>query len=513
MSRTVSARCSTTTRSGHGGQRVHDMRLGPMPRYVDTTRSHHNDVIIEPPTVEAIADAALERRQARYQRGEMKRQARSIRRDGTVAIKGIITFGVDAQPVIDALSHDEQAQRYRAAAEAVAAEVGTDLVGLVIHRDEGAPHAHFTLSGYAPNGDSVARKLTKGCLSQAQDAAATAYEDLGISRGKKIGARIADGEDPSSYINRSVTELHRDLPDEVAAARAKAEAEREKAEKAEQRRVAAQAKADEANGQVEKLQKRVANYERRAGAAEQRAREAEAEAKRLQERLEALADADQTPPKQYQVTVRQTEERGWGPFKRETVTGRTNLVYFRPSETKQWRGAVRKREQDARKEADRRRKDAEAAAQQRDKEVKTRQRLQNALIQTMTAPAPCDDTDAALWATEAVLVERYGVQMQVAAEIARVPPQEGLSDRQIAAALYRHGREQGWERQWFSVSTSIAREIIALAREDNRLDCITFRDDGNGEATSLLQEALDVADADPMAEPPSKPSDRDEMGL
>jgi uncharacterized protein YlxW (UPF0749 family) len=55
-----------------------------------------------------------------------------------VAVDGIITFGVEAQPIIDALPHAEQARLYQAAAEAVSTEVGTDLAGLVIHRDEAA---------------------------------------------------------------------------------------------------------------------------------------------------------------------------------------------------------------------------------------------------------------------------------------------------------------------------------------------------------------------------------------
>ena len=494
---------------------MHALRLGTVPSYVDTTRSPHNDIVIRPPAVEAIADAALERRQARYERGDMTRQPRSIRRDGTVAIEGIITFGADAQPVIDALPHDEQARRYRTAAEAIAKEVGTDVAGLVIHRDESAPHAHIVLSGVAPDGSSVARKLTKGKLSKAQDAAAEAFDDLNISRGKKIGARIADGEDPSKYINRTVAELHRDLPDEVAAARQRAQAEREKAEQAEQRRAVAQAKADKADGQVEKLEKRVATYERRATDAEQRAQEAEAEAKRLQQRLEALADTDKAPPKQRQVVVRQVEERGWGPFSWQKVTGTQNLVYLRPSEAKKWRGAVLKRERDAREDAERQRQESERLEKQRRQEASAREKLREALMQMTVGAEPYEPDIGALWATDWPLTQRYGVQIQVGNEIARVPPQEGITDRQIAAALYRTSRGQGWEVCWFSVPPGVAREVIALARDDDRLDRIRFHD--SDEAAALLQEARKAQDADPMAAPPGPsqqwPRPRDEFGF
>ena len=512
MPLTVSVRLDTATRSSHGGQRAHDLRDGVVPAYVDPSRTADNDIVIPIPTADAMASAALERRQSKYERGELTRNPRTIRRDAAVAIKGIITFSADAQEIINTLSREEQARRYQEAAEAVAAHVGTDVAGLIIHRDETAPHAHLVLSGYAPDGTAIARQLTKGRLSKAQDAAATAYEDLEIRRGKGIGQRIEDGDDPSSYIHRSVTELHRDLPREVEAARARAEAEREKAATAEKRREAAEQKAEAAEGKSQRLEKRVATYVRRAADAEQRAKDAEAEAERLQERFEALANADQKPPKQRRAKVPQTEQRGWGPCRRPVVTGERLLPYIKPSDAETWHGAVLKREKDARETADRRRKEAEAVERQRQQERERRQRLENALIQSTTAPAAFDDAEAAIWATDAVIVERYGVQMQIAAEIARVPPQEGLSDRQIASALYREGREQGWERQWFSVSENIAREIIALAGEDGRLDHVTFRDDTTGAANDLLREAREARDEDPMGEPP-KPSKRNDLGI
>jgi len=520
MSLSVSARLSTATRSGHAGQRAHDLRQGVIPGYVDRSCIPQNRVVIAPPASDSMTETALERRRARYDRGDLARYPRSIRRDAAIALEGILTFGTDSQPIIERLPYDEQERRYRAAAEAIAEQLGTDVAGLVIHRDESAPHCHFTLHGYSPDGMPAASRLNKGQLSKVQDVAAQAFGDLGIERGKRIGARIADGEDPSAYINKSVAELHRDLPAEVEAARQKAGAEREKAEKAEQRREAAQAKAAAADGQVEKLEKRIATYERRAETAEKRAREAEAEAARLQKRLEALADADQNKPKTRRAPVPQVEERGWGPFSWQKVTGTQNVVYLHPADAKKWRGAVLKRERDARDDAARQRQESERLEKQRQQELKRRQQLQNALIHTMTAPAAFDDAEAALWAAEAVLIERYGVQMQVAAEIARVPPQKSLTDRQIAAALYREGRDQGWEQQWFSVPNGVAREIIEMARDDDRLDRIRFRDDDK--ATELLEEAREESaerarmraqeadpDFDPLGDsPPPQPKPR-----
>ena len=462
-----------------------------------------------------MTETALERRRARYDRGDLARYPRSIRRDAAIALEGILTFGTDSQPIIERLPYDEQERRYRAAAEAIAEQLGTDVAGLVIHRDESAPHCHFTLHGYSPDGMPAASRLNKGQLSKVQDVAAQAFGDLGIERGKRIGARIADGEDPSAYINKSVAELHRDLPAEVEAARQKAGAEREKAEKAEQRREAAQAKAAAADGQVEKLEKRIATYERRAETAEKRAREAEAEAARLQKRLEALADADQNKPKTRRAPVPQVEERGWGPFSWQKVTGTQNLVYLRPSEAKKWRGAVLKRERDAREDAERQRQESERLEKQRRQEASAREKLREALMQMTVGAEPYEPDIGALWATDWPLTQRYGVQIQVGNEIARVPPQEGITDRQIAAALYRTSRGQGWEVCWFSVPPGVAREVIALARDDDRLDRIRFHD--SDEAAALLQEARKAQDADPMAAPPGPsqqwPRPRDEFGF
>lgn len=232
MSKYVSIRLETATRSEHRGQRAHDLRTGRIPDYVDRSRSHLNSYLIETPDADAMAAECLRRRQSRT---DLKRRARSIRKDGIVTLKGILTFSEKAQPLIEALSHEDQDRRFMAAAEAAAERLGTTLVGLVVHRDESALHAHFTPIGYGHDGKPISTKLAKGTCSNLQDAVATAYADLGITRGKYLAERIQDGEDYSKTIHRSVRELHRDLPRELEAARAQVaekQAERDALQKA-----------------------------------------------------------------------------------------------------------------------------------------------------------------------------------------------------------------------------------------------------------------------------------------
>ena len=69
-----------------GGQRAHDMRMGPQPAYVDQSRSHLNRVLMEPKTGAQLR-AISEKRRA------LRDTARGMKSNASVAIVGIITFG------------------------------------------------------------------------------------------------------------------------------------------------------------------------------------------------------------------------------------------------------------------------------------------------------------------------------------------------------------------------------------------------------------------------------------
>lgn len=513
MPSTVSVRVLKATQSKQNGNRSHSLRLGKVPSYVDVSRSVYNTTVIEPPTARTMMSICLARRQARYERGEMKRTPRGIRRDGVIALEGLITFSTEGQRIIEGLTHVEQARRYETATRAVAELIDTDIAGLVIHRDESAPHAHFTLFGYTPDGSPVSGRIKKQLLSQAQDTAANAYCDLGIKRGKNLGDRLADGDDASQTINRSVRQLHNDLPAELAQAQAKVDAVR--------------AEADEAMGRLEEIESRITSatamrkelageievYRRRLNSSQQKAEAAEEEARRF-----AALDMDAPSVKTRRIPVEQ--QRGIGPWARNVTTYSEPISYIDPSDATLWRGSLLRRTQNAVDAAERRARQAEEKRQQaeeaRVEEKGARLRLQRRLMRALILTGTHEPADAqvAVWACEAEIIECYELQMQMAADIARVPRQAHATNRQIAAALYDAGLDQGWEQQWFQVPLGVAREIIDLARRDGRLDRITFQPDGDGAAADLLEAALKEYEQtfeDPLDEGDAPP--RPDLGL
>ena len=542
----ISTRIEHRDRQKAKGQRRHDMREGPQPKYVNAARTTENSVLMEPTKESALAKIC-DKRAARQTR------QRARKSNAAIATCGIVTFSKAAQPIVDALPPAEQDRLLLDTARRLADAMGTTLHGAVVHRDETALHMHYRLAAVRTDGRPISKVVDTKHL---QDAAAAAWSHLGIERGTPKQVRQDLGEPASAWTHRSVKQLHEDLPAEIDAAEqtageqinaikadaeaqieaAKARATEAETQAAEAERKAtqtanrletAQTKLSNVQGECTTLEKRVTNYQRRLDqqqedltAKQAELEEAKREVERLDSELKALANSDEDQPEKRQVIVSKTEERGWGPWSRREVVGERRLTYIRPKDTEKWRGAVLKRAKDAREDAEQRREEAATAERQRKQEAKRRQQLQNALIHTMTAPAAFDDAEAALWAAEAVLIERYGVQMQVAAEIARVPPQDGLSDRQIGAALYREGRDQGWKQQWFRVPTGVAREIIEMARDDDRLDRIRFRD--SDEATAMLEKAREESaesarmraeaadpDFDPLGDsPPPRPLPR-----
>lgn len=524
MSFTVSIRLSKSVRSVHDGQRSHDLRIGKVPDYVDSTRTLDNEVVVPPPTSGDMVATIKARRQSRFERGEYKREPRTLRKDAVVALEGLISFGTAAQPIINSLCAEDQVQRYQQTADAVAVHLGTDLAGLVIHRDESAPHAHFCLYGFAPDGLSVASRIDKGALSKTQDVGRESYADLGITRGKGIGARIQDGEPRYKTVHRSVKELHHDLPIEIAEARAEVDENRKNALEAEARAEAAEAKvvalhkrasvadqermdaernaevlnqerveaergAARALDELETLKKRVEAYDRQRHKAEEEAKAAQAE-------IERLDEIHKRGPKTKEATVLKrvrVQERGILGNKTVEHWEQCPLTYIEPQDAKQWRGGVLRKAKERMVEADRRVKKAERM--RRDEEQARMQAqsdlfwLEQPLMFALTAEQEPSAYDAALWASQAELTERFGVQMQVSNHLARVPPQARTEDSKIATALYREGYEQGWAKQWFNVPIGVALVIIEHARKDDRLECITFQD-SNGEATAALEQAI-----------------------
>ena len=289
MSKTISIRVAHRSSSKSAGQRRHDTRKSPVPKYVDQSRSDQNSVIIKPAGEAQLRHTCEERRAGR----ETKR---AMRCDAAISTAGIITFGRDAQPVVEALSIEEQDALYLRIAERLAAELKTDLTGLVVHRDEAAPHGHFQMPAVDRDGQPLSQTITPTVARRLQDFAGEEVAHLGIERGVSRAIREARGDDRAKVVHRSVRELHEALPREIEAAQARKLAiEQEvaalEAKRANNERLAEKARQnlEDGKGREEALKKRLAVYEERARKAEEKAKALESESAALEARNRAAA--------------------------------------------------------------------------------------------------------------------------------------------------------------------------------------------------------------------------------
>ncbi|BBP01584.1 plasmid recombination protein [Sulfuriferula nivalis] len=250
MSKTISVRVAPMSGRASGGQRDHDLRNPKKtPDYVDQSKKHLNSVIIKTPRPSTIRDEIAANRLAA---GQQK-----LRADASTTIAGIITFGTEAQATIQNLPKHAQDDLFKKVATRVARESKRDLLGLVVHRDESAIHAHFTLRGYRlENGREQAPRLTPTDLKRLQDVVAEEVKHLGIERGTPKAERQARGDSLDKIIHRSVAELHADLPKELAALSEKRDYYAVLLAKAETKLQTETAKA-------EALEKRISVYEHR----------------------------------------------------------------------------------------------------------------------------------------------------------------------------------------------------------------------------------------------------------
>jgi hypothetical protein len=193
-----------------------------------------------------------------------------MRSNTTLATVGIITFGKEAQPIIEGLSRERQDQLFLRAAQSVADRLGTDVTGLVVHRDESAIHAHFQMPGFARDGRPLSKVITPQVASELQGIVGGIYSELGITRGTPKAERIARGDDWPQIIHRSVAQLHDDLPKEIAEREkqvAELQAEVEALEKKREYQLKlitkTEASIEEKSENEAKLTKRLQAYQRR----------------------------------------------------------------------------------------------------------------------------------------------------------------------------------------------------------------------------------------------------------
>ena len=292
--RAAQVRIEAASASRAGGQRAHDLRLGPQPSYVDADRTHLNRVLIRPWT-------GVELRRESERRRAQRPTKRAMKSNAGVGIRGIMTFGHEAQTLFERLSRDEQDAAYRELAEAIARRLGTTLTGLVVHADESAPHAHFQLVGYDEDGTPISTIAKRQSLRELQDLTAEVMGQHcpGVERGHSKIDRLRGGAKPAEVVHWSVAELHDRLPTQIAELRARvAELEgalaaaEEKARKNEALAQKAIAKARAAktadDERAQKVQRNIEAYERRAHAAREEAQALRGEVDTLEARVGKL---------------------------------------------------------------------------------------------------------------------------------------------------------------------------------------------------------------------------------
>lgn len=206
--RAASIRIEARTAQALSGQRKHDLRVGRQPDYVDASRTHLNRVIIEPETPSEMRFICSERRRLNA------KHVRAMKSNAAVATCGIITFGVEAARMFDALPPEQQDAAFVELAEAAARKLETSVHGLVVHCDESTIHAHFQLAAYDWSGQPLSKTTKPAVLSELQDIAAEIMSSYcpGIERGRRYGDRIEAGATRAETLHKSVRELHEALP-------------------------------------------------------------------------------------------------------------------------------------------------------------------------------------------------------------------------------------------------------------------------------------------------------------
>lgn len=210
----ISIRIEHVKQGAYRGRLRHDLRQGPQPQYIDSSRTLKNSVIIAAPSLPAIRKQCEKRRSLRVTK-------RAMKSDAAIATAGIVTWGRGLQYHVEALSVDDQNELYRAVSDAVARECGSTLAGLVVHRDETAPHAHLWMPAVALDGRPISQYVSRRALSALQDAAMEAAKPWlpMIQPPERKADRIARGDDASKIYHRSVAQLHADLPLEIESAK------------------------------------------------------------------------------------------------------------------------------------------------------------------------------------------------------------------------------------------------------------------------------------------------------
>lgn len=263
-----------------GGDNDHELREGHIPDYVDDTRSHLNSVIINP-------YKGLELRERCNDLRAQRDTKRAMKSNACVAQSIMISFGHEIQDDFEALDVKVQNELYLKLMQKIAEEAKTEVSGLVAHRDETAPHAHGQLVGYNRDGVPLTKIMNRQFRKDMQDWMVEIFQPhiQTMQRGVAKSVRLKRGEKAATTINRSVAELHKDLPLEIAAKRAVLDELTAKVEKNTRLAEKARRKAAENSDMADKAIKRATDYERRADAAKNALATVETELSRLEKKV------------------------------------------------------------------------------------------------------------------------------------------------------------------------------------------------------------------------------------
>ncbi|MGV6888411.1 plasmid recombination protein [Rhodophyticola sp. SM2404] len=224
----VSVRIEPKPMSKAKFQRRHDFRIGAQPDYVDGDRTALNRNLMK---LRPLPDIQRENEALRKRAG----RTRKMKSNAAVVTAGIITFGHNAQDVFNRLPIEVQDRAFTELAQEIAAQLNTQLEALVVHLDETAIHAHFTMRAFNDDGEPISNATRLGDMAALQDLAAEVMQRYApeIERGNRKKARLDAGANYPDTLHRTVKQLHEDLPREKAAL--EAEIEDSEAKVAEQR--------------------------------------------------------------------------------------------------------------------------------------------------------------------------------------------------------------------------------------------------------------------------------------
>lgn len=193
------------------GQHAHDFRT-QVPGYVDSEKVKDNRVLFgKDVTPQTIKDSIFEQ-SLRIRKATKK----APRKDANFFLSAVISFSKEARQMVNENppeSLDTLAVKY---AEDFSSKFDVKLLYCGVHVDESTRHYQFFTENINGKGNSLKNQLTKKDLSALQDRAGEIFAEVGLSRGIKKIERIANGEDYSKTVHRSVKQLHEDLPKEIS---------------------------------------------------------------------------------------------------------------------------------------------------------------------------------------------------------------------------------------------------------------------------------------------------------